>query len=254
MGVCGMRKELLAAITFGALALASSSGMADTLPLTTVINGGYTFTGSGSVTVSEPALATGSTTVVYPSTPPDPVNPPVSASYFDYLYKFTIQQDSYLSLEFGPTGGSNLSELHVMFYHDVAPVPGDDDLFTGSTLTDQYTNPMHPNTNLIDIGNNATFDSATSTNNVSSGGTLTLAPAYYDSVNMTNVPLVSLAGEYWLRVFGTLDPSQTSVALAGKITAVAATPVPAALPLFLTAIGGLGFLARRRQKAAAVAA
>jgi hypothetical protein len=66
--------------------------------------------------------------------------------------------------------------------------------------------------------------------------------------------MLSLQGTYFLRLFGILDPSATEFALSATIsTTVAATPIPAALPMFLFALGGLGVAARQRRKAAASA-
>ena len=85
-----------------------------------------------------------------------------------------------------------------------------------------------------------------------SGAAGVLEPTGFDQATQTPYHLVSLSGTYFLRIFGILDPSATEFALAATISttvAVATTPIPAALPLFLSAIGALGFAARRRKPA-----
>jgi hypothetical protein len=83
-----------------------------------------------------------------------------------------------------------------------------------------------------------------------SGAAAVLEPTGFDQATQTPYHLVSLTGTYWLRIFGILDPSASEFALAATIsTTVAATPIPTALPLFLSAIGALGFAARRRKPA-----
>jgi len=74
-------------------------------------------------------------------------------------------------------------------------------------------------------------------------GTFTGAGPY--SVNAGDLLTLSLlksAGES----FGSLN----GVALSFDFTAVAATPIPAALPLFVSALAGLGWCARRRRQEA----
>lgn len=53
------------------------------------------------------------------------------------------------------------------------------------------------------------------------------------------------AGSYRLGFFDSADPIQGSATF--NVESVAAVPVPAALPLFLTALAGLGFISRRRK-------
>ncbi len=84
-----------------------------------------------------------------------------------------------------------------------------------------------------------------------SGAAAVLEPTDTDPVTHQPYHLLSLQGTYFLRVFGIVDPSATEFALSTTIsTTLAATPIPAALPLFLTALGGLGFAARRRKMGA----
>jgi hypothetical protein len=55
-------------------------------------------------------------------------------------------------------------------------------------------------------------------------------------INITGAPLIGLG------------------IVLGQISAVAATPIPASLLMFLTALGGLGFVAKRRKSLAGAAA
>jgi hypothetical protein len=234
-------------ITGGILASAAllSPAAADTLPITSIVNGPYNLVGSTSVSVAAPPAQGNNGSAS-------------SGEYFDYLFEFSISQDSYITANVGPTGNSAFSELHMQFY-DALPTGPDNSLFTGADLTALYTDPGNPNTNLIDTGPSATWSTSGSVGGFTlpSGATAVLEPTGFDQATQTPYHLVSLAGSYWLRVFGILDPSATEFTLGATISAnvaVATTPVPAALPLFLSALGALGFAARRRKAAAAAAA
>jgi hypothetical protein len=236
-----MVRTLLSLISQGtaawvAVAFISSPGAADTLPVTTLINGPYNLVGSNSVSVSVPGAA-GNT------------GPTSSGPYFDYVYEFSISHDSYVTATVGPVGGSAFSEMHMMFY-DNTPSGPDENLYTGSDLAALYTDPANPNPNLIDVGPAAHWSTAGSVGMLPSGAAAVLEPTGFDQATQTPYHLVSLTGTYWLRIFGILDPSASEFALAATIsTTVAATPIPTALPLFLSAIGALGFAARRRKPA-----
>jgi hypothetical protein len=215
---------------------------ADTLPITTLINGPYDLVGSDSVSVAVPGAlgSTGTTS---------------SGAYFDYLYEFSISQDSYVTATVGPVGGSAFSEMHMQFY-DTSPLDPVNSLYTGADLDALYTDPANPNTNLIDTGPDARWSTSGSVGGGTfpSGASAVLEPTGFDQATQTPYHLVSLSGTYWLRVFGILDPSATELALNATISttiAVATTPIPAALPLFLTAVGSLCFLTRRRRNAVA---
>jgi hypothetical protein len=227
-----------------AMAFMASPGAATTLPVTAQINGPYNLVGSDSVVIAvPPALgSTGATS---------------SGDYFDYLFEFSISQDSYITATVGPVGGSAFSEMHMQFYDNTAPTGPNNSLFTGSDLATLYTDPANPNPNLIDTGPNADWDTSGSVGQGSGGGpalpsgaAAVLEPTGFDQATQTPYHLLSLSGTYFLRVFGILDPSATELALSATISTtvgVATTPIPAALPLFLSAIGGLGFMARRRK-------
>jgi hypothetical protein len=241
-----MNRTHMGLIAGSAVALAAmfNPAAADTLPITSFVNGPYNLVGSTSVSVAAPP-ASGSTGATS------------SGSYFDYLFEFSISQDSYVTATVGPTGGSAFSELHMQFY-DAAPSGPDNSLFTGADLDALYTDPANPNPNLIDTGPDADWSTSGSVGGgvFPSGATAVLEPTGFDQATQTPYHLVSLAGSYWLRVFGILDPSVSEFALGATISttaAVATTPIPAALPLFLSALGFLGFAARKRKAAAATA-
>lgn len=227
-----------------AIACISGPAAATTLPVTTQVNGPYNLVGSDSVVVLAPP-ALGSS------------GPTSSGSYFDYLFEFSISQDSYITATVGPIGGSAFSEMHMQFYDNTAPTGPDNSLFTGADLDALYTDPANPNPNLIDTGPDADWSTSGSVGGgvFPSGATAVLEPTGFDQATQTPYHLVSLAGSYWLRIFGILDPSATEFALSATISTalpVATTPVPAALPLLLTALGGLCFAARRRKATAAL--
>ena len=72
------------------------------------------------------------------------------------------------------------------------------------------------------------------------------------SGNAAGAGLASLgSGTYFLRIFGV--PAAAISHFTGQLAAsavAATTPIPAGLPLFLSAMGALGLLARRRKTAA----
>jgi hypothetical protein len=139
-----------------------SPAAADTLPTTTLINGPYNLVGSVSVSVAVPG-ALGSTGTTG------------SGAYFDYLYEFSISQDSYVTATIGPVDGSAFSEIHMMFY-DVTPAGPDESLYTGADLDTLYTDPAHPNPNLIDVGPTAHWSTAGSGGQSSGGGPAPVSP------------------------------------------------------------------------------
>src|SRR4051812_18159673 len=114
--------------TLIAVAFMSSPGAATTLAITTQTNGPYNLVGSDSASFSAPP-AVGSS------------GPTSSGDYFDYLFEFSISQDSYITATVGPVGGSAFSEMHMMFYDTTAPSGPDENLYTGSDLAALYTDP-----------------------------------------------------------------------------------------------------------------
>jgi hypothetical protein len=160
------------------------------------------------------------------------------ASHYDYIFQFTLDHSGYLA--FNPSS-SNADEAHTILY-DVDPTL----LSTEDLYHDGDTREITP-TNAIDIG----FESQ---RHLSSGGSFDTAAFGYPNG-------VIQAGNYFLRLFGTPAPIQSfaflaasgPTSIAGTLSlsaAVATTPIPATLPLLMSALGGLGFVGWRRRKSA----
>jgi hypothetical protein len=151
--------------------------------------------------------------------------------HFDYIFGFTLTDSAKIDANVA-ADGTDFSELHAVIY---SADPSGQDLFSNG---DPGIVGGGTNTSLIDIGSFSNFLSGGSSNG-----------------NAAGAGLASLAsGSYFLRIFGV--PVGAVSHFVGQIAAssVAATPIPAALPLFLSAMGALGFVARRRKPATAVSA
>jgi hypothetical protein len=149
------------------------------------------------------------------------------STHFDYIFNFTLTDNAKLDASV-VADGTDFAELHAVIYD---ADPSGQDLFTNG---DPGIIGGPGNTNLIDIGS--------SVSNFLTGGS--------SNGNAAGAGLTSLAsGSYYLRIFGV--PVGSISHFTGQIvaSAVAATPIPAALPLFLSALGALGFAARRRKAA-----
>ena len=70
------------------------------------------------------------------------------------------------------------------------------------------------------------------------GQPLTYVADEYNALNNGNSDIIGFTAGYWT----------------ASIPTVSTTPLPAALPLFATGLGGLGFLSWRRKKKAQAAA
>jgi hypothetical protein len=146
----------------------------------------------------------------------------------DYIYSFNLNGPAKLTAS-AAGSGTNFNELHAVLY---SSDPSSNPLFTNG---DPGIIGGASNTNLIDIGSLSDVVA-----NSAAGGS---------SVSFTLASLAS--GSYFLRVFGA--PAELVSFFNGTITAapVGNVPLPAALPLMLTALGGLGLMARRRKANAA---
>ena len=147
--------------------------------------------------------------------------------YYDYIYSFTLGSAADVSAGATATAGTNVLESHLALF---SSSPASTDLDVGH-------NPG-PLTSLTDTsGLLATISS-------SGNGVL-------NTLTAANLA----AGTYFLRIFGVIagnsDPNSHLIALNGT---VAATPSPAALPLFATALGLFGYLGWRRKAAGSAAA
>lgn len=147
-------------------------------------------------------------------------------SHFDYIFNFTLTNTARIDAGVA-ADGTDFAELHAVIYD---ADPSSQDLFTNG---DPGIIGGAGNTNLIDIGDSVA--------NFLTGGS--------SNGNAAGAGLASLAGgSYYLRIFGV--PIGTIGHFSGQIVAsavAATTPIPAALPLFLSALGALGFAARRRS-------
>lgn len=145
-------------------------------------------------------------------------------TFYDYIFSFTLNgpSDVTISAIATPNGNYNFDDHYAAVYN-TSPA--------GSSL-DDATPPISP---------------------TSPTGLLTL-----DGGNGASPITLALgAGTYYLRLFGLLPGNIASghalTSVAGTLT-VAATPIPAALPLFGTALALFGFLGWRRKSAAPAAA
>ena len=151
--------------------------------------------------------------------------------YFDYIYSFTVTGPADVAVSASADSGTNLLDWHAALF---SGSPASTDLLVGS-------NPGP----LIDLTDTTGLLTAGSTSGNGSTNTL-------NALNLAS-------GTYYLRLFGvTAGVSANSIltALSGSFTAtaVAATPIPAALPLLGTALGLFGFLGWRRKAATAAVA
>jgi hypothetical protein len=165
------------------------------------------------------------------------------SSYYDFLFRFTLSGGpAKVTVDVtGATQNGDFQDFHTVVY-DQDPSNTDLSTFEG------HTDPGNPGDQVydgIDIIDTTGFLSGGSTSN---GG------------NHTIVSLNSLSnGDYYIRLFGSFGSGVTFDGVAGHlilaaIPQVAETPIPAALPLFGSALAGLGFLARRRRGMAAATA
>jgi hypothetical protein len=151
--------------------------------------------------------------------------------YFDYVFSFSVTGPADLSVSATASSDTNILDYHAA-------------LFSGTYAASDLDVLSNPGPLIGLTGPGSPLASASNKNNGSTN-TLTLS---------------SLAtGNYYLRLFGvTSGVSANSIlsALNGSFTvaAVATTPIPAALPLFGTALGLFGFMGWRRKAASAAAA
>ncbi len=154
-------------------------------------------------------------------------------TYYDYVFSFTLTDASDVTITTTATANGAYAFNAYAALFDNSPISGQ--VPAGSSLTDANPAPLS-------LTNTAGLLTQGSTN----GGALST--------------LSLAAGTYYLRLFGLLPGNINSghalSAISGTIaaTAVATTPIPAALPLFASALGLFGFMGWRRKSAAAAAA
>jgi hypothetical protein len=148
--------------------------------------------------------------------------------YYDYLFSFTLNSTLDVTASATATAGTNVLESHVALF-DSSPA--------GTSLNVGH-NP-DPLTTLTDTTGLLTETSHGPAN------------SFLNTLTAANLA----AGTYFLRVFGVIagnsDINSHLVELSGN---VAATPIPAALPLFATALGLFGFVGWRRKAAGSATA
>jgi hypothetical protein len=148
--------------------------------------------------------------------------------YYDYIFSFTTTGGVGVTASATATAGTNVLESHWT-------------LFSSS-----------PAGTSLNVGHNPdpliTLTDVTGLLSETSHGP---ANSFLNTLTAANLA----AGTYFLRAFGVIagnsDINSHLVALTGNVTA---TPIPAALPLFASALGLFGFLGWRRKSAGPAAA
>jgi hypothetical protein len=148
--------------------------------------------------------------------------------YYDYIFSFTTTGGVDVNASATATAGTNVLESHWT-------------LFSSS-----------PAGTSLNVGHNPdpliTLTDVTGLLSETSHGP---ANSFLNTLTAANLA----AGTYFLRAFGVIagnsDINSHLVALTGNVTA---TPIPAALPLFASALGLFGFLGWRRKAAGPAAA
>jgi hypothetical protein len=202
------------------LAIAAPAGAA-TVTGTSIVND------AGTVTIGDPPLGFSATDLANGAQGVNGASFDHGKRYYDYVFSFTLSTAADVVAGATATAGTNVLESQFALFSG-AP--------TGTDL-DVGHNPG-PLTSLIDTSGLLASASSGPGNGVLN--TLTVA-------NLA-------AGTYFLRIFGVIagnsDINSHLVALNGT---VAATPIPAALPLFATALGLFGCLGWRRKAGSAAA-
>jgi hypothetical protein len=219
-----MKLTFLGALIGAVLLAAAAPAGAATVPGTTIINS------AGSVAGGDPALnfsATNLTNGVQGINGADFDN---GKRYFDYTFSFALTGPANVSTSAAATAGTNVLEYHAALFSS-SP--------SGTALVVGH-NP-DPLTGLTD-----TTGLLTTASTSGNGSTNTL-----NALNLAS-------GTYYLRLFGVIagnsNINSLLTGLSGSVTAVAATPIPAALPLFASAMGLFGFMGWRRKAAMSAAA
>lgn len=148
--------------------------------------------------------------------------------YYDYMFSFTLNGAATVVADSTATAGTNVLESHMALFSS-SP--------SGTTLLVGH-NP-DPLTGLTDLTGLLTETSNGPAN------------SFLNTLSAANLA----AGTYFLRMFGVVAGESAInshlTALNGDVTA---TPIPAALPLFASALGLFGYLGWRRKTAGPAAA
>jgi hypothetical protein len=211
-----MKRNIFGALILGAILALSAPAGAATVTGTSVVNS------AGSLGIGDPALDFGIT---------DPATQGIDNShfdngkrYYDYIFSFTLNTTADVTAGSTATAGTNVLESHMALF---SSSPANTDLNVGH-------NP-NPLTSLADTSGLL--------------GETSHGPANSILNTLTAANLAS--GTYFLRMFGVIaGNSEINSRLVALNGTVAATPIPATLPLFATALGLFGYLGRRRKAAA----
>jgi len=196
------------------LAVAAPAGAA-TVTGTSIVNPG------GSVSAGDPALNFSATDLTNGVEGINGASFDNGKRYYDYIFSFTLNSAADVSLTSSATAGTNVLDGHAALF---SSSPAGTDLLLASLVD------LTDTTGLLTAGNSA------------------------GNPNLNSLDAINLAaGTYYLRLFGVIAGNSNInshlTALAGTFTAVAATPIPAALPLFASALGLFGFMGWRRKAA-----
>jgi len=196
------------------LAFAAPAGAA-------TVSGSGVNNSAGSISLGDPALDFSVT---------DPVTQGIDNGafdngkrYYDYIFSFTLDAAADVIASSTATAGTNVLESHMA-------------LFSGSPAGTELNVGHNPDplTGLADSSGLLAETSHGPANSV------------LNSLTAANLS----AGTYFLRMFGVIaGNSEINSRLVALNGSVAATPIPAALPLFASALGLFGYLGWRRKAA-----
>ena len=198
------------------LVLAAPAGAA-TVAGTGIVNA------TGSLAAGDPALSFSATDLSNGGEGINGASFKPGKRYYDYLFSFTLSGAADIIVGATATAGTNVLESHVA-------------LFSGSPASTplKVGGSPDPLTGLTNLDNLLTSTSSTGN-------------SVLNTLTAGNLG----AGTYYLRLFGVIagnsDINSHLTALTGSVTA---TPIPAALPLFISGLGLVGFVGWRRRAAA----
>src|SRR4051812_13970474 len=212
-----MKLRFLGALAGALLLAAAAPAVAATVTGTSIINS------AGSVAGGDPALNFGVTDFTNGVEGINGASFTNGKRYFDYTFSFSLTGPADVSISADATAGTNVLDYHAALF---GSSPAGTALLVGS-------NPGP----LVDLTDTTGLLTAGNTN----GSTNTLS-----ALNLAS-------GTYYLRLFGVIagnsNINSLRTGLSGSLTAVAvaATPIPAVLPLFASALGLIGFMGWRRK-------
>jgi hypothetical protein len=214
-----MKRKIFVALIGAAMLSLAAPASAATVTGTGIVND------AGTATIGDPPLGFGATDLTNGAQGVNGADFDNGKRYYDYIFSFTLDSAADVNATSTATAGTNVLESHMALF---SSSPASTDLNVGH-------NP-DPLTSLADTSGLLTATSHGPAN------------SYLNTLTAANLA----AGTYFLRIFGVIagnsDINSHLVALNGT---VAATPIPAALPLFATALGLFGYFGWRRKTSAA---